>query len=110
MNIVRRFLEAVRSFEAKVVEIAVGQRLLLKLGDNGLEVSERTDRRKRRKIRGADETAQRAQQQGRFDEWQRDCLLMHRMGLDHTRLTYRFQGRDFRLMDVEGEVVKKLLA
>jgi len=31
------------------------------------------------------------------------------MGLDHTRLTYRFQGRDFRLTDVEGEVVQKLL-
>ena len=30
-------------------------------------------------------------------------------GLDHTRLTYRFQGRDFRLTDVEGEVVQKLL-
>jgi hypothetical protein len=32
------------------------------------------------------------------------------MGLDHTKLTYRFQGRDFRLTDVEGNVVKKLLA
>jgi hypothetical protein len=32
------------------------------------------------------------------------------MGLDHKRLTYRFQGRDFRLTDVEGEVVRKLLA
>ena len=32
------------------------------------------------------------------------------MGLDHKRLTYRFQGRDFRLTDVEGEVVQKLLA
>ena len=34
-----------------------------------------------------------------------DCL-----GLDHTRLTYRHQGRDFRLTDVEGQVVRKLLA
>jgi hypothetical protein len=34
-----------------------------------------------------------------------DCL-----GIDHKRLTYRFQGRDFRLTDVEGEVVKPLLA
>jgi hypothetical protein len=32
------------------------------------------------------------------------------MGLDHKRLTYRFQGRDFRLTDVEGEVIKKLVA
>jgi len=32
------------------------------------------------------------------------------MGIDHTRLTYRFQGRDFRLTDVHGRVVTKLLA
>jgi Protein of unknown function (DUF1501) len=32
------------------------------------------------------------------------------MGIEHTRLTYRFQGRDFRLTDVEGTVVSKLLA
>jgi hypothetical protein len=38
------------------------------------------------------------------------ATILNRMGLDHTRLTYRFQGRDFRLTDVEGEVVKKLLA
>ena len=36
--------------------------------------------------------------------------LLNRLGFDHTRLTYRFQGREFRLTDVEGEVVKKLLA
>ena len=38
------------------------------------------------------------------------ATIMHLMGFDHTRLTYRFQGRDFRLTDVEGSVVKKLLA
>jgi hypothetical protein len=32
------------------------------------------------------------------------------MGVEHTRLTYRHQGRDFRLTDIHGEVVKKLLA
>jgi len=32
------------------------------------------------------------------------------LGLDRRRLTYRFQGRDFRLTDVAGEVVKKVLA
>ena len=32
------------------------------------------------------------------------------LGIDHTRLTYKFQGRDFRLTDVEGTVVTKLLA
>jgi Protein of unknown function (DUF1501) len=38
------------------------------------------------------------------------ATALHLMGLDHKRLTYRFQGRDFRLTDVEGEVIKKLLA
>jgi hypothetical protein len=32
------------------------------------------------------------------------------LGVDHTKLTYRFQGRDFRLTDVHGELVSKLLA
>jgi hypothetical protein len=32
------------------------------------------------------------------------------MGLDHERLTYRFNGRDFRLTDVAGNVVKPILA
>jgi hypothetical protein len=32
------------------------------------------------------------------------------MGVDHTKLTYKFQGRDFRLTDVSGNVVTKLLA
>lgn len=31
-------------------------------------------------------------------------------GIEHTKLTYRFQGRDFRLTDVEGRAVNKLLA
>ena len=38
------------------------------------------------------------------------ATLLNRLGFDHTRLTYRFQGRDFRLTDVEGELVKKVLA
>jgi uncharacterized protein (DUF1501 family) len=37
------------------------------------------------------------------------ATLLHLLGFDHTKLTYRFQGRDFRLTDVEGEVVKGLL-
>jgi hypothetical protein len=32
------------------------------------------------------------------------------MGLDHTRLTYRYSGRDFRLTDVKGNVVKDIIA
>jgi hypothetical protein len=38
------------------------------------------------------------------------ATLLHLLGFDHTKLTYRFQGRDFRLTDVEGELVPKLLA
>jgi hypothetical protein len=38
------------------------------------------------------------------------ATLLHLLGLDHTRLTFRFQGRDFRLTDVHGEVMTKLLA
>ena len=38
------------------------------------------------------------------------ATLLHLLGLDHLRLTYRFQGRDFRLTDVAGEVAAKLLA
>jgi hypothetical protein len=32
------------------------------------------------------------------------------MGLDHLKLTYRFQGRDFRLTDVHGEVIREILS
>ncbi len=38
------------------------------------------------------------------------ATLLHLLGFDHTKLTYRFQGRDFRLTDVAGEVVRKVLA
>ena len=38
------------------------------------------------------------------------ATLLFLMGIEHTKLTYRFQGRDFRLTDVSGNVVKKLLA
>jgi len=38
------------------------------------------------------------------------ATLLHLMGIDHERLTFRHAGRDFRLTDVEGEVVMKLLA
>ena len=38
------------------------------------------------------------------------ATMLHLLGFDHTRLTHRFQGRDFRLTDVHGTVVKKLLA
>jgi len=38
------------------------------------------------------------------------ATILYLMGIDHTKLTYKFQGRDFRLTDVEGNVVRKLLA
>jgi len=38
------------------------------------------------------------------------ATMLRLLGIDHKRLTYRFQGRDFRLTDVRGEVVKKILA
>ena len=38
------------------------------------------------------------------------ATILHLLGLDHTKLTYRFQGRDFRLTDVHGDVVRKILA
>jgi Protein of unknown function (DUF1501) len=37
------------------------------------------------------------------------ATILHLLGLEHTRLTYRFQGRDFRLTDVHGRVVREIL-
>jgi hypothetical protein len=38
------------------------------------------------------------------------ATLLHILGLDHTRLTFRFQGRDYRLTDVHGKLVKQIMA
>jgi hypothetical protein len=38
------------------------------------------------------------------------ATMLHLMGFDHTRLTYRYAGRDFRLTDVEGDIVREILA
>jgi hypothetical protein len=38
------------------------------------------------------------------------ATLLHLLDLDHKRLTFKFQGCNFRLTDVHGEVVQKLLA
>jgi hypothetical protein len=38
------------------------------------------------------------------------ATILHCMGIDHTRLTFKFQGRHFRLTDVHGNVVKQILA
>ncbi len=39
-----------------------------------------------------------------------NATLLNQLGVDHTRLTFRFQGRDYRLTDVEGKVVKRIVA
>jgi len=39
-----------------------------------------------------------------------NATILHCLGVNHTKLVFRFQGRDFRLTDVAGEVVKKILA
>ena len=39
-----------------------------------------------------------------------NATILHLLGCDHTRLTFRFQGRDYRLTDIHGEVVKPILA
>jgi hypothetical protein len=44
------------------------------------------------------------------DVYDLNATILHLLGIDHTRLTYRFQGRDFRLTDVHGTVVKDILA
>jgi hypothetical protein len=38
------------------------------------------------------------------------ATALHLLGIDHTRLTYRHQGRNFRLTDVHGQVVRGILA
>ncbi len=38
------------------------------------------------------------------------ATMLHLLGIDHERLTFRFQGRDFRLTDVHGHVVRPILA
>ena len=38
------------------------------------------------------------------------ATILHLLGLNHEQLTYRFDGRDFRLTDVHGSVVKEIIA
>jgi hypothetical protein len=38
------------------------------------------------------------------------ATLLHQLGFDHERLTYRFQGREFRLTDVHGKIIREVLA
>lgn len=47
---------------------------------------------------------------GRVHVHDLQATILHQLGLDHEKLTYRFQGRDYRLTDVHGHVVKDILA
>ncbi|MBT6845938.1 MAG: DUF1501 domain-containing protein, partial [Planctomycetaceae bacterium] len=38
------------------------------------------------------------------------ATLLHQMGIDHEQLTYRYQGRRFRLTDVHGQVVREIVS
>ena len=38
------------------------------------------------------------------------ATMLHLLGLDHKKLTYRYAGRDFRLTDVHGEVIREIIA
>jgi uncharacterized protein (DUF1501 family) len=38
------------------------------------------------------------------------ATILHQLGIDHKKLTFKFQGRDFRLTDVHGQVIQKILA
>jgi hypothetical protein len=46
----------------------------------------------------------------RFHVHDLHATILHLLGLDHERLTYRHAGRDFRLTDVHGNVVRSILA
>ena len=39
-----------------------------------------------------------------------NATIMHLMGVDHKKLTYPFQGRDFRLTDIHGHLIKDILS
>lgn len=47
---------------------------------------------------------------GRMHIHDLQATILHQLGIDHEKLTYHFQGRDFRLTDVHGEVVREVLA
>jgi hypothetical protein len=51
-----------------------------------------------------------ASAQGKVHVHDLNATILHQLGLDHKKLTYRFQGRDYRLTDVDGEIVHPILA
>jgi hypothetical protein len=61
-------------------------------------------------VHGATDELGFAAVEGRVHMHDVQATLLHLLGLDHKRLTYRFQGRDFRLTDVAGELIRGVLA
>ena len=57
-----------------------------------------------------DEFGWHAEKDGQVHVHDLHATILHLMGLDHERLTFRYSGRDFRLTDVHGHVVKGILA
>ena len=48
--------------------------------------------------------------EGKLEIHDLHATMLHLLGIDHKRLTFRFGGRDMRLTDVHGEVIKEILA
>jgi len=48
--------------------------------------------------------------QEKIEVYDIQATLLHLLGIDHLKLTHRFQGRDFRLTDIHGRLLKPLLA
>ena len=46
----------------------------------------------------------------KFHQHDLHATMLHLLGLDHQRLTFKFQGRNFRLTDVHGHVVRDIIA
>jgi hypothetical protein len=65
---------------------------------------------KRGHVHGVTDTFGAFVEEGRVHVHDLHATILHLMGLDHERLTYRYSGRDFRLTDVHGEVVREILA
>jgi hypothetical protein len=64
---------------------------------------------KRGHVHGATDDLGYAAVQQRVHVHDLHATILHLMGLDHERLTYRYSGRDFRLTDVHGRVIHEIL-
>ena len=102
--------------------------LVLWGGEFGRTPDRRGERRPRPQPRGLHHVAGRRRRQGRASRYgatddygyyavedkvhihDLHATILHLLGLDHERLTYRYAGRDFRLTDVAGQVVHEILA